>query len=340
MPSRRRVLASAAALVTTTTGCLGSDSPAATDRDPRGSASPTTGTTRRESPQTGTETETNGGPTENCQSGVAVRTEPFAPVEQVAIAVDDPARPIVDAATGDGSGGSTQITTYGQAPIHDGVFVRYEGAFYRSRHSEVERESVPARTLSVRWEKGQTAPADAETIPYAALPGSDQRALRLAIFGPVYERGLDRHPRQGLRVSEFPAPYPDGTSDSRLVGNDRTWVEWQDRVYAVRVGGETETDRRTYRYGFERVASSAERFRSVVADEYLFALDSLDDAEREIVESAVDGGYEECEPTSAAFDSLRDRLNAERDLPHPREGEWYVSYDGERYLLDVGGWVV
>jgi hypothetical protein len=271
---------------------------------------------------------------------VTVRTEPFAPVEQVAIAVDDPARPIVDAATGDGSGGSTEITTYGRAPIHDGAFLRLDGAFYRSRHSEVERESVPGRLLWVRWEKGQTAPADAETTSYAALPANDQRALRLAIFGPVYERGLDRHPRQGLRVSDFPAPYPDGTSDSRLVGSDRTWVEWQDRVYAVRVGGETETDRRTYRYEFDRVASAAEAFRSVVADEYLFALETLDDAEREIVASAVDGGYEECEPTSAALDSLRERLNAARDLPHPREGEWYVSYDGERYLLDVGGWVV
>ncbi|WP_380677194.1 hypothetical protein [Salinigranum sp. GCM10025319] len=199
---------------------------------------------------------------------------------------------------------------------------------------------MPARLLSVQWEAGQTAPADAETTPYATLPESDQRALRLAIFGPVYERGLDRHPRQGLSVREFPAPYPDGTAGSRLARKSRTWVEWQDRVYAVRAGGETETERRTYRYEFERVASSAEGFRSVVADEYLIALDALDEAEREIVASAVDGGYEKCEPTSAALDGIRERLNAARDLPHPREGEWYVSYDGERYLLDVSGWVV
>lgn len=332
MPSRRHVLVSAAALAST--GCLGSQSPAtATDRSGAGSESPS-GSTPNGAP-------TEQRPIDDCQSGVTVSTDAFAPVEQVVTVVDDPARPLVDDAVGDGSdGGTATVSTYGQSPIADGVFVRFGGAFYRCRHSQVGRESVPARKLAVRWEAGQDAPTDASPVSYAALPESDRRALRLAVFGPAYERDLDRHPRRGLSVRAFPAPYPDGTADSRLVAAGESWVEWRDRVYHVRLGDETETERRTYRYEFERVGDSAEAFRSFVADEYLVSLDGLGSAEREIVESAIDERYEECEPGSAALERFRERLTAAPELPRPRDGEWYVSYDRDRYLLTISGWVV
>ena len=332
MPSRRHVLVSAAALAST--GCLGFRSPAtATDRSGAGSES-ASGSVSSEPP-------TEQRPRDDCQSGITVSTDAFAPVEQVVTAVGDPARPLVDDAVGDGSdGGTTTVSTYGQSPIADGVFVRSGGAFYRCRHSQVGCESVPARKLAVEWEAGQDAPADASPVAYAALPESDRRALRLAVFGPAYERDLDRHPQQGLSVRAFPAPYPDGTADSRLVAAGESWVEWRGRVYHVRVGGETETERRTHRYEFERVGDSAEAFRSFVAAEYLVSLDGLGFAEREIVESAIDERYEECEPLSTALEGFRERMDTASTLPRTRDGEWYVSYDGGRYLLAISGWVV
>ncbi|WP_318569304.1 hypothetical protein [Salinigranum marinum] len=332
MPSRRHVLVSAAALAST--GCLGSRSPAtAADRSGTRSESPSG------SVSSGPPTEQR--PVDDCQSGITVSTDAFAPVEQVVTAVDEPARPIVDDAVGDGSTeGPTVVSTYGRPPIADGVFVRSGDSFYRCRHSQVGRESVPARRLAVQWEAGQDAPDDASTVSYAALPESDRRALRLAVFGPVYERDLDRHPQEGLSVRAFPAPYPDGTADSRIVANGEAWVEWRGRVYHVRVGGETETERRTYRYEFEPIGASPAAFRSFVAAEYLVSLDDLSSAEREIAESAIDERYEECEPGSAALERFRERLTVARELPRPRDGEWYVSYDGDRYLLTISGWVV
>ncbi|QLG60966.1 hypothetical protein [Halorarum salinum] len=319
MPSRRAVLAfgGTAAL----TGCLGTlpDDPAGRTDEPR-----TDETTGHEAgPTDGTE----------CQSGTVVRAREFAP-DALTAAVHDAVEPLLREATDD----PVEVTAYGGDPFRDGVYVRFDGTYYRTSVTGTDAESVPARLLALDWERGREAPADAGVLAYDDLPESDREALRLAVHGPEYERdeGL---PTEGTSVSEFPAPYPDGAEDSELVGAGETWVRWDGRDYRVELGAETTATRRSYRVALEAVGADEGAFREHVAAEFLLELDPSE-AERELLAEAADGKYEECEPASDALGALRSRLDGDAELPHPADRSWYVAVDGDRRVVEVTGWVV
>ena len=147
-------------------------------------------------------------------------------------------------------------------------------------------------------------------------------------------------PSESLSVREFPAPFPDGGDDSRLVGGV-AWVRWRDRTFRVETAADSETTqkRRTFRYTLERVAADAGEFRRRIADRYLVRLDDLPEDQRAVVERARDGGYEECKPQSKALADLRRRLPDSGRLPEPHGDSWYVELDGRRFRLELAEWV-
>jgi len=158
------------------------------------------------------------------------------------------------------------------------------------------------------------------------------------VLGPAYSReGL---PRQGLSVGDSPAPYPRGTADSELVGAGTTWVEWDGREYRVTISTENRTNtRRTFDYTATRVADSTESFRAYATDRYLTVLENLSTDERTVLEAAIDAGedgdYEDCNEPSPGYEKLKERMDSVSDLPDPARDHWYVSYEGERYLLEL-----
>lgn len=318
MPSRRQVLALSGALLSA--GCLTSD-PAASTGDP--SETPIGSRTGR-----GTETP--------CPAGMTVRLESFAPAEALPVEVGAAARSLVSKAV---QQDAVEISTYGTAPIESGVFVTDDGSFYRLEYATLGSTEVHAELLNLEWERGQTAPSGAEVLEYANLPASDRRALRLAVYGPEYD-STPGHPQQRLVVEKFPAPYPDGAEASSLVGRGETWIRWNDRTYRVSVGGDTTTTRYSYRYRATEIASDAAAFREYVASNYLVELTDLSADQRALVESAIDGGQQDCKPISDALASLRSRLEGEPTLPEPYGESWYVEYDGRRYRLELERWVV
>lgn len=40
------------------------------------------------------------------------------------------------------------------------------------------------------------------------------------------------------------------------------------------------------------------------------------------------------------YQMLKQRMENKPDLPNPMSDHWYISYKGEQYLLEIGGWVV
>lgn len=320
MPSRRAVLALGGTVVGA--GCLGIRPGGRTTPDDESRTDETTG--HESGPTDGTE----------CQSGTVVRARKFTP-DALTAAVHDAVEPVLREATGN----TVEVTTYGDDPFRDGVYVRFDGSYYRTSVTETDAESVPARLLALDWERGREAPPDADVLSYEALPESDREALRLAVHGPEYERdrGL---PTQGMSVSEFPAPYPDGVEGSELVGAGETWVRWDGRDYRVTLGDETTATRRSYRVALEAVADDEGAFREHVAAEFLLELDGLSEAERDLLAEAADRKYEECEPASDALDAFRSRLDGDAELPHPADRSWYVAVDGDRHVVEVTGWVV
>lgn len=315
MPSRRRVLAGTGLFLTT--GCLWSDPESA----PADASS-------------GTATASSDG-TPECQRGLVLAVDDFAPTEQLLAPLSPPERDVVGAAVEDGE---TTVQTYYQAPVRDGVHVAYEGAYYRTVVAEADTIEVPALELDVSWEQGQQAPDDQRVLTYATLPEPDRRALAVAIYGSRHES--DVHPTEGLHRRSTPAPYPGGTDGSTFETGDAVWLEWDDRAYELSIRGETSVTRRTVDYRVTEVAASDDGFREYVADRYLITLDDLDDGASSVLETAIEDDYRECEPASAAFADLRDRLVDDRGLPDPNDGEWYVRYDGRRYRLRIFGWVV
>ena len=326
-PSRRRVLAVTGFLLTA--GCIES-SPAgpATDRDSNGTESP------EPSDRSATDTD-------DCHSGVTVTTDPYAPVSELPVDLDQQERSIAATAANEAH---ADFETYGQAPLRADAIVRQDGAFYRTDYSEATAEEVPAYTMDVYWENGQTAPAEATVVGFEDLPATDRQALRIAAVSPEDGgredgEGGDGLPQETLSVGEFPAPYPDGGTDSQLIGT-RTWVRWHDRTFSVDVADESiaTQERQTYGYTLERVAADESAFHEFVGEEYLVELTDLPASQRSIVSAAVEDHYEECLPDSDALGDLRERLSEKPSLPQPSDRSWYVTFEGRRYRLAILEW--
>lgn len=334
--TRRSVLAASVTLLTA--GCLETGS-TPTEGAPGGQNGEAT-TTDTEATATGTEevstgTEETVTGTDGCHSGTTLRTAPFDPVSDLPVDLDEEERSIVETAR---SEGTAEYVTYGTEPLRSGVIVRHEGAFYRTDFSR-SIEAVPAYTLDLYWEDGQTAPDDATVVPFEDLPAPDRTVLETAALGDGEEGEGDGLPQRTLSIREYPAPYPDDATNSQLVGN-RTWVRWRDRTMRVDVAGESDstTERRTFHYTLEQIAEGDAAFRAFAADQYVVTLDGLSASERSILSEAIADRYEECRPDSDALAAIRERLTDADALPHPRNDSWYVEFEGERYRVQITQW--
>lgn len=324
MPSRRATLSALAAALAG--GCLGP----ATDPEPGPAV------TDDRSPTDYTHTGAPRG-SEDCSGGFHVSADPFDPAADLPLRLDDAARSLVGDAV---QTGAAEAAVYADTPpVADGVYVAVDEAFYETAVREVDRTQVPALVTNVEWERGQTAPEDAEVVAFADLPAADRFALRYGIYGGAEGGEEHGHPSESLSLREVPLPYPDGTADSAFAGDGETWVRWDDRTYRVWTDGETTTSRHRFRLEVTRVAADADAFRSHVADEYLLTLTGLSADERSVLDAAAAGTYEECEPASAGLAALREKLNDADRLPQPMHDAWYVAHDEQRYALTLTRWV-
>lgn len=272
---------------------------------------------------------------DECTSGVDVSGKAFDPADDLVASLDDDERALVAEAV---ESGSAERATYGEKLLTAGIFVEQNGTFYETDVTVAGSESIQAYRLDLSWEKGREPPSDATTVAFADLPKADRSVLRLAVGGSG-EEGEKSHPSQSLQRNDYPAPYPDGADSSQLVGNGVVWVQWNDRAYRVSVGDLTTQERRVFRYSVENVAESPTEFRRFAASAFRVNLEDVPDEEHNIVEQALDEGYEECSPPSDALEGLRARLSEEKRLPIPRYGSWYVRFDGGDYLLSIMNWV-
>lgn len=335
MINRRQVVAGVALVLTG--GCLsdrGSDSqpnsqltetesPTNAGETPSDVAVTTSST---EDPQAADETETS-----ECWTGYAVDVYEFDPAEQLPVSVEEPADQIVAEAV---ENGETEIVTYGGSPIRDGAYVEFDGAYYRLQSTERDSEDVTAYEFELSWRNDRETPREREVLSFEDLPAADQRAIRFGVEGPKYES--KSRSESGLR-HHYAAPYPDGRNESKLLERDSAWVRDGDRIYFVSIGDETTRKRRTYVYEATRVASDAASFEDYVVERYVIDLNGLSEAGRSVVEAAIGGGYEECEPASDGIEDLSERLTDEKKHPW---GGWYVSFESDRYYLELGNWEI
>lgn len=206
--------------------------------------------------------------------------------------------------------------------------VRHEGRFYEVTRSVVDEREERSWEVAVDYDPPES---DGPTIAFADLPAVDR-----AVLSDLIPPSGDPPESEGPDVGVGHVYGPEGEEESVLVPDQEYEFVTHDGVrYGLRVEGPRTVTVETYRFEVEAVAGSADEYAAQVRDEYLFVLDGLSDAEREIVTEAVDSSYNAGEP-SDAFASLASRF---REHPGFRVdeygGEWVVEFEGETYWADL-----
>lgn len=223
----------------------------------------------------------------------------------------------------------------GEAPTREGRYPPYEsdrplaheGAYYRISHEVVDSRTAIQYTIQVDYDP---ASAPSPVIAYEDLPAVDREAL-----GELLPPRGDPPDSDGFDVGRS-YRYPD-VSESVLVPEpEYEGISHDGSTYRVGIEGSREVTVQTYEYGAERVADSAAELGQQLREQYLFTLSGLSDAEREIVDEAIDGSYFPDGEASDAFRSLADRFRTRDGIETTEHGgTWLARYDGTIYWTDL-----
>jgi len=201
--------------------------------------------------------------------------------------------------------------------------VRVNDTFYSVSETRLSSSEVTVYEVLVDVDPDDSTP-DLGEIDYDDLPAVDRQQLE-----PVFSED----PPSGQDGYEMGVEY--GRADE--AGNGSVFVP--ERQYDIIVHGgkryRVAVDSRTvseaeYRYAVTEIAPDVETFAEQIRERYLFTLTGLSDAERTVVEEAMDGGYFE---DSDAFQSVIDRIQEHEGLRvYDFYGTWLVEYEGSEYL--------
>jgi len=202
--------------------------------------------------------------------------------------------------------------------------IAFDGAYYDLSRSETRIGDRLRVTVNV--DPGERAP-DAATIVFEELSEADRELLGRLVPPPEGREGA-------VGAS---AIYDDADREASVLVPEAEYgaVERDGERFPFEVLGSDEVAAYEYRYEATRVAEDAAAFADRVRSAHLFELAGLSDAEREIVDEAIDSGYYEGS-VSDAFSALAERFRA-RDAVEPSDwgGEFLVRYRGTDYWADL-----
>ena len=214
-------------------------------------------------------------------------------------------------------------TRSGRSALFDRVdAARVDGRVYEVSETQVGSGEVTVYTVTVEA-AGDDATDGLREVAYEDLPETDRERLRPILSGddppdPDTAVGIDYG--TAAEVGNDSAFVPDQRYDAVVRDGER---------YRVEVDSRTATERE-YRYEVTEVAPDVEAFADRVRDRYLFALSGLSDAERAVVEEAIEGAYFE---DDEAFRSVIDRIRDHDGVDvHDSYGTWLLAYEGTDYL--------
>lgn len=216
--------------------------------------------------------------------------------------------------------GST--TSEGTRPwIDDTRPYEYDGAFYAVTVTEVAKLEGTRVTVEIDY----ATATDVEGVPLESFPEPDRRLLE-GFFPPEEDRS------DGPEIGGSEIYTPEEADASRLVNEEITAVRYEDAAYPITVEI-TEATRSRYRYEAEQVAPDADTLVAGLREEYLFTLSGLSNAEREIVEEAIDGGYHAGD-ANEAFTSLARRFREHEALDED-QSDYLTRYEGTDYWAEL-----
>ncbi|MBZ6496817.1 hypothetical protein [Natrinema longum] len=200
--------------------------------------------------------------------------------------------------------------------------VRVDDSFYEVSETRLGSSEVTVYEVRIDFDPADST-AELGEIEYGDLPEVDhQRLEQIVSEDPPTQDGDDI----GIEY---------GTAEE--VGNESVFVPEQQYDIMVhdgnryRIGVDSRTaSEAEYRYEVTEVAPDVETFADQVREQYLFTLSGLSDAEKEVVEEAIDGGYFQDDD---AFQSVIDRIRDHEGISvDDFYGTWLLEYEDVDYL--------
>ncbi|MFU1782589.1 hypothetical protein ACM16X_14490 [Haloarcula japonica] len=204
--------------------------------------------------------------------------------------------------------------------------VRIDDAFYEVSETALESSDVTVYEVRIDFDPADST-AEIGEIAYEELPAVDRQRLDPIISddnppsGDGYDVGV------GYGTAEE-------VGDGSVFVPERQYdiIAYDGNRYRVTVSTRT-TAETEYRYEATEIASGVDSFADQIRDQYLFTLTGLSEAEREVVEEAIDGGYFE---DNEAFQSVTDRIREHEGIEVTDSyGTWLLSYEQVEYLTYV-----
>jgi hypothetical protein len=201
--------------------------------------------------------------------------------------------------------------------------VRIDDTFYRVSETRLESSEVTVYEALVDFDPDDST-AELGEIEYDDLPEVDRQRLDSIVSGenPPEQDGYDMSVDYGTaeEVGNGSVFVPERRYDVIVHGGNR---------YRVAVNSRTAPEAE-YRYEVTEIAPDVDAFADGIRERYLFELAGLSDAERAVVEEAIDEGYFEDDD---AFRSVIDRIREHEGLEvDDFYGRWLVEYDGVEYI--------
>lgn len=224
-------------------------------------------------------------------------------------------------------GGST-TTVAPRPPVESGLPFRYDGRFYNLSWTVVE--TTPGYGTGIQIDYNASS-VDGEVIAYGDLPAVDRQRLTPLVEGPRERRepGYDF----GVGVT-----YSESEAESSVLVPDQRYdaVRYRGEVYPINVEEPDRIELNRYRYRATEVAGSPDTYGASLREAYAFELSGLSEAERSVVEGALNSTYYADSTDDEGFAALVERFQSRRAVTSDEYGgSWVVRYDGRVYWVEM-----
>jgi hypothetical protein len=291
----------------------------------------------------------------DCSRGADLRLRPVTDAdvaEDASDPLDSLSPPERDAVTA-GVGATLWAVS---APFSGVEYLVADGTYYAVETPVESRVDRPGFALELDTDGTEDVPAD-RRVAFDDLPEIDRRALFAALGFPG-PREMERFERANAISIGGTLAYPDDEAQSRSVlvpDPPYDVLAIAGRDFRLHLGERTPTTVTTYRVELTAIAESTGAFAATMRDRYGVDLDERDLSaeQRDIVETAIDDGYDECAPYSEAYADLQrtlgrpvTRVTGDGDGVATTPGADapgridYANYENEWYVVQLSEYVV
>jgi hypothetical protein len=211
--------------------------------------------------------------------------------------------------------------------IEPGLPFAHQGQYYNISSTVVDHQPGTAVTLEIDY--NGTTQTNA-TVAYSNLSVRD-RALIDGVLPPKRERRTD-----GYDFGTSATYNETEQNQSVLLTEEYDAIRYEGEIYPINIRDTRPVTINTYQYTASTVASSSTEYATQLRDEYLFTLSGLSEAERGVVEQAINDMYYADNDDDETFRAVMETFQQQTAIQkNEYQGTWLVRYNGEIYVAEL-----